>query len=149
VKFYPEHIVNEAKSLYVNKRMGALRIQRELIKVPEAQGLQISTISKWIDTKGWKKLRSEVAKKTEQKFIENAAEENLKELRIINEALDYIVKDMRKGEVKSNLAEIPNLIKLKMLKRGEHTESLGINEEFDELKQIYDKTRPKNNLVAV
>jgi hypothetical protein len=124
MKHYPESLINEAKGLYITKKFGCLRIQRELLKRPEASGLQESTISSWIRKGNWGALREQVKKKTEEKFIEAAANENIKELKMIDSAIAYVLQDMQKRKVKSNLSNLAELIKLRMLKRGEVTDKV-------------------------
>ena len=46
----------------------------------------------------------------------------------VKRTIEYIVKDMRDEDVKSNLSDLTNLIKLRMLKRGENTENIGTRE---------------------
>ena len=130
---FPAEVVNEAKRLCVKKHYGCLKIQRELSqKHPEFGTISQATIGKWIRDKGWRELREEVKKKTDEKLVEKIVDENLKEMSIIDEALDYIVADMRGKNVKSNISEIANLVKLRMLKRGETTENVATtqNEPF-------------------
>jgi hypothetical protein len=144
MKHYPEHLINEAKALYVNKKFGCLRIQRELLKHPEARGLQQSTIGNWIKKGNWLRLREQVAKRTEEKFIEAAADENLKELKMIDSAIAYVLQDMQKRKVKSNLSNLAELIKLRMLKRGESTDR--VTNEIDMLNLIQQAGKNRDKL---
>jgi hypothetical protein len=144
MKHYPEHLINEAKTLYVNKKFGALRIQRELLKHPEAEGLQVSTVTTWIKKNNWQETRKHVAKKTEEKFIEAAANENLKELKMIDSAIAYVLQDMQKRKVKSNLSNLAELIKLRMLKRGEVTDKVAA-EQTEPFKIVINYPKKKSD----
>jgi len=142
MKKYSDELINEAKVLYTTKNLGALRIQRELIKHKEAEGLQVSTVSLWIKKFKWKDSRKAIAKRTEEKFINRASEENVKELNLIDSGISYILTDMKNKKVKSNLSNLAELIKLRMIKRGEVTEVSEVRGSvIDRLHKYYEKSK--------
>ena len=148
--FYSNKIINEAKALCVNERMGCSRIQRELKKKFKNEKIPSqASISKWMNDKHWRELRDEVKKRQDEKLIEKIVDDNHKENDIIDECLEYIMKNVKSGDVKANLAEVTNLIKLKMAKRGENTDNVGFSTNIPELKKLYNETERRNRLVTI
>jgi hypothetical protein len=147
MKQYPEEIIREAETLYIKRKFGAVRIHRELLKQhQELAELQRTTIDRWILKGKWAVRRREVSEETNRKLVNSMAEENIKEMRMIDGSIAMILADIQGRKVRASYHELVELIKLRMTKRGESTENIAVGEV--DLKKIYNETVKRNHQVA-